>query len=106
MPPIAEIHVNTWKEAYEGMLPEADLNAVSVDKAPEVQWSEAIEFNDPQVQVVGGRRPHGGLSSPSTGPATRSPKPTTGEIWALYVLPRRLGPGRRPGPVGRRATRL
>jgi hypothetical protein len=33
---IAAIHVNTWQEAYEGLLPEADLKSHLGRQAPEV----------------------------------------------------------------------
>ena len=81
---IAAIHVNTWQEAYEGLLPEADLKAISVDKRLKL-WREAIQYGDlrplqgPEVQAHH-RRDLGDLRRP-----------------------RRLGSGRRPGVVGRRA---
>lgn len=82
---IAEIHVNTWKEAYEGILPEADLNSISVEKRLAL-WSEAIEFNDPQVQVVLDDDRMVGFVAFDRSRDPKS-KATTGEIWAMYVSP-------------------
>ena len=82
---IAAIHVNTWQEAYEGLLPEADLKSISVDKRLKL-WREAIQYGDPQVHVaVDGDRIVGFVGFDRS----RDPKskPTTGEIWAIYVGP-------------------
>ena len=82
---IAAIHVNTWQEAYEGLLPEADLKAISVDKRLKL-WREAIQYGDPQVHVaVDDDRIVGFVGFDRS----RDPKskPTTGEIWAIYVGP-------------------
>ena len=82
---IAAIHVNTWQEAYEGLLPEADLKAISVDKRLKF-WREAIQYGDPQVHVaVDDDRIVGFVGFDRS----RDPKskPTTGEIWAIYVGP-------------------
>jgi hypothetical protein len=70
---IAAIHVNTWQEAYEGLLPEADLKAISVDKRLKL-WREAIQYGDPQVHVaVDGDRIVGFVGFDRS--ATRSPSP-------------------------------
>jgi ribosomal protein S18 acetylase RimI-like enzyme len=82
---IAAIHVNTRKEAYEGILPEADLNAFSLDKRLK-QWSEAIKFGDPQVYVAIDEDRIVGFVGFDRSRDPKS-KPTTGEIWAIYVGP-------------------
>jgi len=82
---IAAVHVQTWREAYHDLLPQADLDKLSVEKRKD-QWREAVEFNDPQVQVaIDGDRLVGFVGFDRS----RDPKsrPTTGEIWAIYVLP-------------------
>ena len=82
---IAAIHVNTWQEAYEGLLPEADLKSISLDKRLKL-WREAIQYGDPQVHVaVDGDRIVGFVGFDRS----RDPKskPTTGEIWAIYAAP-------------------
>lgn len=82
---IAEIHVNTWKEAYEGIFPASDLDNISVEKRLKL-WSEAIEFNDPQVHVAMDDDRMVGFVAFDRSRDPKS-KATTGEIWALYVLP-------------------
>ena len=85
---IAAVHVQTWREAYQDLLPQADLDKLSVEKRKD-QWREAVEFNDPQVQVaIDGDRLVGFVGfDRSRDPKTR---PTTGEIW----------PFTRPLPTG------
>jgi hypothetical protein len=98
---IAAIHVNTWQEAYEGLLPEADLKAISVDKRLKL-WREAIQYGDPQVHVAVDGRPHRGFRRlrPLQGPEVQAHhRRDLGDL----RRPRRLGSGRRPGAVGRRA---
>ena len=84
-PAIASIHVNTWKEAYEGILPEADLNGISLEKRLK-QWSEAIKFSDPQVYVAIDEDRIVGFVGFDRSRDPKS-KATTGEIWAIYVGP-------------------
>ncbi len=82
---IAALHVSSTQAACEGLLPEADLGRLSVDKSLAL-WREAIEFGEPQVQLaVDGDRPVGFVGyDRSRDPRTKA---TAGEIWALYVQP-------------------
>ena len=84
---IAEIHVATWQAAYEGLIPDEVLQAMTIEKRL-AYWKEAIEYSDPQILValdndndkvigfVGFDR--------SRDPGTKS---SVGEIWAMYVTP-------------------
>lgn len=82
---IAEVHVATWRTAYQSLMPADYLGKMTVDKR-QAYWREAIEYSEPQLQVatlddqvvgfVGYDR--------SRDAKTRS---TVGEIWAMYVLP-------------------
>ena len=82
---IADIHVATWQAAYQGLMPDDLLKAMTVEKRL-AYWKEAIEFSDPQILVateidkvigfVGFDR--------SRDPGTKS---SVGEIWAMYVVP-------------------
>ena len=82
---VAAIHVQTWREAYEGILPQEDLDKLSVDKR-KAMWREAIEFSEPQVLVaMDDDRMVGFVAyDRSRDPKSRA---TMGEIWAMYVLP-------------------
>lgn len=88
---IAEIHVATSRTAYQGLMPDDHLAALSVPKR-EAYWREAIEYSEPQVHVaLDGTTPVGfvGLDR-SRDPKSKS---TTGEIWSLYVTPAHWGQG-------------
>lgn len=82
---IATLHVKVWQEAYADLLPAEHLKNLSVEKR-QAMWREAIEYSEPQVLVaVDGNDIVGFVGFDRS----RDPKskPTTGEIWAMYVAP-------------------
>ena len=82
---VAEVHALAAKAAYEGILPEEELRTLA-PASREAKWREAIEYSEPQVHVV----THGGQIVGFVGfDRSRDAKTpsTTGEIWAIYVLP-------------------
>ena len=48
---IADIHVQAWQSAYDGLVAEDDLKSLSVEKR-KAMWREAIEYAEPQVLVA------------------------------------------------------
>ena len=88
---IAEIHVNTWHTAYAGLVPDDYLKGMSVDKL-QAQWRESIQYSEPQVVVALDGNAIVGFAGFDR---TRDPKtkPTTGEIWAMYVASDYWGEG-------------
>ncbi|RUP30403.1 MAG: GNAT family N-acetyltransferase, partial [Curvibacter sp.] len=82
---VAEIHTVAAQAAYKGIVPDEFLKSSSTDKRV-AQWREAIEYCEPQVQVA---MDEGKVVGFVGFDRSRDPKsrPTTGEIWALYVLP-------------------
>ena len=82
---IAEIHVATWKAAYQGLIPDDFLKAMTVEKRL-AYWREAIEFSDPQILVaVDADKVVGFVGFDRSRDA--GTKSTIGEIWALYIAP-------------------
>lgn len=84
---IAEVHVETWREAYRDLLPAGFLNALSVE-AREEYWSHELDCMSPE------RRPwvaeaNGHIVGFACAGASREEATieSTGEIYALYVLP-------------------
>jgi len=83
---IAQIHTAAASEAYRGLLPDEQIEALSSLEKSQAYWREAIEYCEPQVQVavtndkivgfVGFDRSRDRLS-----------RQTTGEIWAIYAAP-------------------
>ena len=88
---IAEIHAAAARAAYQGIVPDDQLDALA-PTTREAKWRQAIEFAEPQVQVaVQGDEVVGFVGfDRSRDPKTPS---TTGEIWSLYVKPEHWGKG-------------
>ena len=81
---IAAVHAHSFHAAYAGVTPE---QAVPLpQESRRVYWREAIEYSEPQVHVASAEDQVIGFVGFDR---SRDPKsrPTTGEIWALYLLP-------------------
>lgn len=82
---IADIHVATWQAAYQGVIPDDFLKAMTFEKRL-AYWREAIEFSDPQILVaVDADKVIGFVGFDRSRDA--GTKSTVGEIWALYITP-------------------
>ena len=82
---IAEVHVETWREAYRDLLPEAELRGLSVERR-ETLWRRELESlhgdRRPWVADVGGRI----VGFVSAGAARDDDADSrTGEVYAIYV---------------------
>jgi ribosomal protein S18 acetylase RimI-like enzyme len=82
---IAEIHVATWQAAYGRLMPAEYLKSITVEKRLTF-WREAIEFSDPQILVATHDQKVIGFVAFDRSRDAGS-KSSTGEIWAMYVLP-------------------
>ena len=82
---VAEVHAAAARAAYEGLLPEDQLRALA-PATREAKWREAIEFSEPQVQVAVLDGEVVGFVDFDRSRDAKTPS-TTGEIWAIYVLP-------------------
>lgn len=88
---IAEVHVSSWQDAYRGLLPEAYLARLTVEKR-EAAWQKSIAAGTPELWVA---EEQGAIlgwvafgSSRDQGASS-----TTGEIEAIYVLSQRWRKG-------------
>jgi ribosomal protein S18 acetylase RimI-like enzyme len=88
---IAQIHVASAQAAYQGLLPDEQLAAPSVEKR-QALWREAIEYSEPQVQVICKDDEIVGFVGFDRSRDKGTPS-TMGEIWSLYVLPAEWGQG-------------
>ncbi len=92
----AEVHVEGWRWAYRGLLPDAYLDRLSVEDR-ERMWREGFEAPGGRVAWVaeaGGRVVGFCVTGPSEdADADRG----TAEVYAIYLLPEVVGTG-----VGRR----
>jgi GNAT superfamily N-acetyltransferase len=87
---VAAVHAASSHAAYQAVAP-ADSQSLPMDKR-RAFWRDAIEYGEPLVQVaVQDGRVVGFVGFDRS----RDPKskPTTGEIWALYVDPSHWGRG-------------
>ncbi len=101
-PAIARVHVETWRAAYAGIVPDAYLVAMT-ERKQALQWNHAIRSAVvPEVVLVaesadlpGGRI----VGFGSCGRARKRPGtgPGSGEVFTLYVAPDWQGRG-----IGRR----
>ncbi|MDO8277172.1 MAG: GNAT family N-acetyltransferase [Burkholderiaceae bacterium] len=82
---IADIHSTVQKAAYKGLLPEAHFQSPTASRRLKY-WQEAIEFSEPQVHVAIDEDRIVGFIGFDRSRDEGTP-PTTGEIWAAYVLP-------------------
>ncbi|MCV2371130.1 GNAT family N-acetyltransferase [Roseateles oligotrophus] len=82
---IAEIHVAAWQDAYKGLLPDAALDALSVQKR-QAFWREAIDLCEPQVMVAHIDNELMGFVGFDRSRDKGTPS-STGEIWAMYANP-------------------
>lgn len=82
---IAAVHAASSHAAYEGLVPDQH-ESLPMDKR-RAFWRDAIEYSEPQVHVA--VDDEGALAGFAGFDRSRDPKsrPTTGEIWAIYVLP-------------------
>jgi ribosomal protein S18 acetylase RimI-like enzyme len=88
---IAQIHVTAAQAAYKGLLPDDQNHPPSVEKR-QAYWREAIEYSEPQVQVVTKNDEIVGFVGFDRSRDKGTPS-TMGEIWSLYVLPTECGQG-------------
>jgi ribosomal protein S18 acetylase RimI-like enzyme len=81
---VAAVHASSSQAAYQALAPEAHQSLPMERRR--AFWRDAIEFGEPLVQVA---LDAGRIVGFAGFDRSRDPKskPTTGEIWAMYVLP-------------------
>jgi ribosomal protein S18 acetylase RimI-like enzyme len=90
---IAEVHVASWRWAYDGLLPASVLDELSVDDRAE-WWRSAFGRWDGRVIVaVDGRGNVVGFASVGATGDDDDPPAGTGQLFAIYVVPAVAGTG-------------
>jgi ribosomal protein S18 acetylase RimI-like enzyme len=84
---IAEVQVASWQAAYRGLMPDARLDAFTVEARAPV-WARILEKRESRTTVC--VRDHV-VAFCSTGESRDTPG--QGEIWALYAHPEVWGTG-------------
>jgi ribosomal protein S18 acetylase RimI-like enzyme len=82
--PIATIHVEAWRVAYRGIVPDDYLSALSIDQRHAV-WKQILTGGESVWVGEDGHKIVGWISSAQARDAEASQ--ATGEIWAVYVDP-------------------
>jgi len=91
---IARVHVQAWRETYRGLVPDAMLDALSVERNTGM-WETIIGQREPTVtQVL--EADDGIIGFGSAGNARDAKLDTSGEVTSIYLLDRvkRRGLGR------------
>jgi GNAT superfamily N-acetyltransferase len=83
---IAEAHVASWQTAYRGLLPQALLDGLSVERRT-AQWQRDIEDGDLGVHVATGPAGHVGGFIATGRSRDDDATGTVGELIALYLRP-------------------
>ena len=88
---IAVVHVDTWRDAYRGIVPDDYLDAMDYDDR-EHRWREGISAPDGPIRVVcaGGRVVGWSCFGPTRDDDARGP---VGELYGIYVSSAYWGSG-------------
>ncbi len=82
---IAEVHVRSWQRAYRGLVPDAYLDGLSVQKRAQM-WRDVLTNAIAELWVA--ESPAGVLGWVAFGASRDADAdPSTGELQAVYVLP-------------------
>ena len=88
---IATIHVEAWRAAYRGIVPDEYLRSLSIEKR-HANWQQFLEAGHPLTWVAEeGDTAVGWISAAASRDADASQ--STGEIWAVYIDPSHWGEG-------------
>jgi ribosomal protein S18 acetylase RimI-like enzyme len=88
---IATIHVEAWRVAYRGIIPDEYLRSLSIEQR-HAAWQQALEAGHPFTWVAEeGDTAVGWISAAASRDVDASH--STGEIWAVYIDPGHWGEG-------------
>jgi ribosomal protein S18 acetylase RimI-like enzyme len=88
---IATIHVEAWRVAYRGIIPDEYLRSLSIEQR-RASWQQALEAGHPLTWVAEeGDAALGWISAAASRDADAGQ--STGEIWAVYIDPGHWGEG-------------
>ena len=84
---VARVHVETWRAAYAGILPDRVIVQMTVDDKA-ASWRQSIARQCAREAVLAAVVPGDGVVGfASCGPAVSGPAGFAGEVYTLYVLP-------------------
>lgn len=91
---VAEAHIQSWRHAYAGLVPQSLLDGLSVPEGTE-RWSTRIEQADPTVRRILIAEVEGVVRGFASVGSSRDEDagPTSGELSAIYLHPDVMGHG-------------
>ncbi|MFG2626164.1 GNAT family N-acetyltransferase [Streptomyces sp. NPDC048473] len=91
---VARVRVRGWQAAYAGLMPQSHLDAMDIAEEAERRREFFAEGN-PVVNVVAERADLGVIGWACYGPYRENGRRTArrGELYAIHVLPERIGTG-------------
>lgn len=95
-PGIARVQVLTWQQTYRGILPDAFLDALDMERSAE-SWRAVVADRRRITHVVDGP---GIIGFCTAGPSRGDPIGFRGEVEAIYVHPAEQGRGHGAALVG------
>ena len=85
-PALAKVHINSWRAAYSGLVPDPHLQSLDYDRRAE-QFRQGLTERSEETYIAE-------LDGEAVGLLTLGPcrdedidSGTTGEIWGIYLLP-------------------
>jgi ribosomal protein S18 acetylase RimI-like enzyme len=95
-PNVARIHVDSWRNTYRGIVPDAFLDGMSYADS-EARWRQGLERDVPRYAMFVAEGPDGVVGFANGGTLREEVPGYDGELYAIYILDahRRSGLGRR-----------
>ncbi len=93
-PAVARVHVASWKQAYQGLLPQEYLDSLSIETRT-TTWAERFsQSTDHASTTLLGELDGQIVGFACVGPSRDADTDTaTGELWGLYLDPAHWGAG-------------
>jgi RimJ/RimL family protein N-acetyltransferase len=93
VPAVAQIHVDDWRWAYQGLVPEGLLDSLSVARREEM-WARGLARRRPGWELFVADRNGTVIGFVGCGPALDDDADEhTGEVYAIYLRPDVVGTG-------------
>jgi GNAT superfamily N-acetyltransferase len=82
---LAEVHVKSWQETYQGLLPQSVLESFSIEQRTKM-WTQILKKVDPETVCLGVWIGNQLVGFMHAGPVRSSVEGSDIELYALYLL--------------------
>ncbi|GAA1467270.1 hypothetical protein GCM10017607_25530 [Microbacterium thalassium] len=90
---MARVHVDTWREAYRGLMTDELLDAADFVARREVLWTRVLTDDFPQHRVAVAESADGIVGIAMSGPPMDDDTPAQRQLYVLYVYAAHHGSG-------------